>query len=119
MAEGHGVRLVQLCESLCERLRTEVGLTEFRIEIPRESTPLVISLRSSEPLRYDPRHEWLRDAPARLTFDVPAGGGDRVARVEIEDARRTAYPPEANALCERIASEYDDAFRSLLVARHL
>lgn len=118
MAEGQGVRLVQLCESLCERLRTEVGLTEFRIEIPRETTPLVISLRSSEPLRYDPRHAWLRDAPARLAFEVPAGS-DRVARVEIEDARRTSYPPEASALCERIASEYDDAFRSLLLARQL
>lgn len=118
MAESHGPRLVQACEALCERLRRDVGLTDFRIELRRAPTPLVISLHSREPVPFDPREAWMRPVPAQLGFDVRAPSGV-VARVVIEDGRRTEYPETAKTACERIAGEYVGTFEALLVASEL
>jgi len=116
MADARGARLVQVCESLCDRLRRDVGLTAFRIELRRTTTPLVIAMHSTEPVAYDPRHAWMRPSPpARLEVEVREA--DRVlARVEIEDHERAEYSESARAASERIAGEYASQLSSLLSA---
>ncbi len=109
-----GPDVLRICEALCERLRHDVGLTIFRIELPRPLTPLVVTMHSSEPVRWSPeRQSTPLGAPARLEFAIH--GDDRVvARVEIDDAERSEYPVAARSTCDRIAIDYADALRALI-----
>lgn len=98
-----GVRLVQMCESLCGELRSAVGPTVFRIELDRRATPLVITLRSDVP-GFDPSNERMRPpVPARIQL-VLLDRDRRIGELRIEDERRGQYPPDAIAELERIAA---------------
>lgn len=109
-----GVRLVQACESLCADLRRSVGLTVFRVALDRRTTPLVITLRSSDIAFHDPRNQWLRPAlPARI--QVPLAKGERcIGELRIEDERRAAYPAEALDDAARIAAQYASEIAGLI-----
>lgn len=115
MANQAAPRLIETCESLCEQLRRTVGLTAFRVELARPTTPLVISVRSDQPVgAYDPRHDWMRPKrPARL--ELPLLDGTRMlGTVSIEDLRRESYPADALALSERIVAMYARELGGLL-----
>jgi hypothetical protein len=114
-----GVRLVQSCESLCDELRRTVGLTIFRIELARRTTPLVITLRSSVAASYDPRHEWMRP-PVAARIELPLlDSGRPVGELRIEDERRGAYPAGALVEAERIAARYVSEIAGLIDAAQL
>lgn len=114
VAGAFGARLVQTCESLSEELRRSVGLTLFRLEIERRTTPLIITLRASDPLRIDPRHEWMRShAPATLERTL-RHKDRRIASLRIEDQRRSEYPENAAAAVERILPRYAEELSRLI-----
>lgn len=112
MSEPGGGRLIRACETLCDELRRRIGLTAFRIELERPTTPLVISLRGQDVLtspdqRHDPR------VPARIEV-VVSDGDRRIATVRIEDAHRAEYPEEARAASHRIVVAYAPELSALL-----
>ena len=114
MVVSAGARLVQTCESMCEELRRSVGSTLFRIELTRRPTPLVITLRSSDPLASDPRHEWMRCA-TRARIERPLVlRGRHVGRIRIDDERRSEYPADAVVRAETVITRYTPELAELL-----
>lgn len=106
MATSVGARLVETCESFCEELRRDVGLTLFRVELERRPSPLVVTLRTNAPPRVDPSGGPAVPAdPASLERTLVAD--ERVVgTLRIEDERRRAYPAEASETVERIIPSY-------------
>lgn len=120
MANPAGVRLVQACESMRDALQQRLGLTSFRIELARRSTPLVVAFGSADPnARYDPRHDRaILGTAAQLELAIR--DGERViGNVVIEDARRSNYPDESRGEGERIAARFAPALRDLLAETSL
>jgi len=115
MANPAGVRLVQACESMCDQLRNTLGLTSFRIQLERRTTPLVVSLGTSQgTATYDPRHDRALLGTAAM-LEIPVRDGPRViGSVRIEDARRGGYPDEARNEGERIAALFAPELSGLL-----
>jgi hypothetical protein len=115
MANPAGVRLVEACESMCDQLRTALGLTSFRIQLERRTTPLVVSLRPFEATAaYDPRHDRALLGTAAV-LEIPVRDGPRViGNVLIEDARRPGYPEDARHEGERIAALFAPELSGLL-----
>ncbi|MBI2982923.1 MAG: hypothetical protein HYY42_01840 [Chloroflexi bacterium] len=99
---------------MCEELHRSVGLTLFRIELARRPTPLVITLRASDPLALDPRHEWTRPA-TRARIERPLVLRARhVGTIRIDDERRSEYPADALARAETVITRYTPELAELL-----
>lgn len=120
MANPAGVRLVQACESMRDALQQRLGLTSFRIELARRSTPLVVSFGSADArARYDPRHDRaILGTAAQLELAI-RDGGTVIGNVLIEDARRPQYPAESRDEGERIAARFAPELSGLLAETSL
>lgn len=114
MAIALGARLVQTCEELCDELKRSVGLTSFRIQLDRRTTPLVVTLRPGGPPIPDPRHEWMRPPVPATLESILVDDGRRIGVVRLQDELRSSYPSEAVAELHRILPAYAAELARLL-----
>lgn len=106
--------MVQTCELLCEDLRRSVGLTLFRIELARRSTPLVITLRGGREPGLNQRHDWMRHGPPARIERSMTDQGRELASIRIEDEHRSEYPDDAGERVDTVIARYASEIAALV-----